>query len=77
MAANREHLGLVLVQARHHFVVIGYRRNWLLGNFLDHISFLQLGYSAIRIDIRHHDAVNSIGQIQLSRHIRSEITDPD
>src|SRR3954453_8099020 len=51
MAANRQPLWLIRIQGRDHLVVFGHRGDWLLIDFFDHVPFLQLRDSAVRIDI--------------------------
>ena len=54
-------------------VIIRDCRGWLLINFLDHVAFLQFGRAAIRLDACNDDAVRIVWQIELVRHLWSQL----
>ena len=44
-------------------------------DFFNHVAFLQFGHAAIGINASDHNAVRIVGQIQLTRDLRSQLVD--
>ena len=71
MTANRQHLCLPRVERLNDFVIIGHGIYRLLVYFLDHVAFLEIGDTGVRINRSYDNTVNTIGEIQLARELGS------
>ena len=71
MPANREDLCLPRIERLDDFIVIGHGIYRLLVHFLNHVAFLEIGDTSVRINRSDDNAMNTIRQIQLTRELGS------
>ena len=71
MPAHRQDLCLMRVQRLGDLTIIGHGINRLLVDLLNHVAFLEIGNTGIRINRSHHNTMNAGRQIQLARELGS------
>ena len=71
MPAYRQDLCLTRIDRLDDFIIIGHGINRLLVYLLNHVAFLELGNTRIRINRSYHNAMNAVRQIQLAREFGS------
>ena len=71
MPAHGQDLCLMRVQRLRDLSIIGHGINRLLVDLLNHVAFLEIGNTRVRINRSHHDTMNAVRQIQLTRELGS------
>ena len=71
MPANRQDLCLARIDGLDDFIIIGHGINRLLIYFLNHVAFLKIGNTRVRINRGYHNTMNAIRQIQLAPELGS------
>ena len=71
MPANRQDLCLPRIDGLDDFIIIGHGINWLLIHFLNHVAFLEIGNTGVRINRGYHNPMNAVRQGQLARELGS------
>ena len=71
MPANREDLCLTRIERLDDFIIIGHGINWLLVHLLNHVAFLEISETRVRINRSDRNTMNAIRQIQLAPELGS------
>ena len=71
MSAYRQDLCLPGIKRSNNFIVIGYGIYRLLVYFLNHVAFLEIGDTGVRINCGYDNTMDAVRKIQLAREIRS------